>query len=158
RSLAVIEDAAHALPSEYKGRVVGTMADATCFSFYATKTLAAGEGGMLVTAREDIARAARINRLHGISHDAWDRYGPGGTWRYEVVDNGFKYNTTDLHSALGLAQLSKLDAMDAARARIAAVYDEAFRDTRVAGPVVRPDRKTCWHLYVIRSANRDELH
>jgi perosamine synthetase len=158
RGLAVIEDAAHALPSEYKGRVVGTLSDATCFSFYATKTLACGEGGMLVTARQDIAQAARINRLHGISRDAWDRYGPGGSWRYEVVDNGFKYNTTDLHAALGLAQLRKLDLMDAARARVAAVYDDAFRGTRVAGPVVRPDRKTCWHLYVIRAANRDELH
>ena len=158
RGLAVIEDAAHALPSVYKGRVVGTIGDVTCFSFYATKTLAMGEGGMAVTAQERYAKSARINRLHGISRDAWDRYTLKGTWYYEVVDNGFKYNTTDVNAALGLAQLRKLDAMDAARARIAARYGRAFAGSRIATPVVRPDRTTCWHLYVIKVEDRDGLH
>ncbi len=158
RGIVVIEDAAHALPSVYKERIVGTIGDLTCFSFYATKTLAMGEGGMAVTEREDYARTIKINRLHGISRDAWDRYTLKGNWYYEVVDNGFKYNTTDVAAALGLAQLRKLDAMNEARARIAQRYNRAFAGSAVAGPVVRPDRRTCWHLYVIQVSNRDELH
>ncbi|UPT75217.1 MAG: DegT/DnrJ/EryC1/StrS family aminotransferase [Elusimicrobiota bacterium] len=158
RRLKVIEDAAHSLPSDYKCRPVGTIGDITCFSFYATKTLAAGEGGMLVTANEAYAKHARINRLHGISRDAWDRYTLKGSWRYEVVDNGYKYNTTDINSGLGLAQLRRLDAMNAARLRIAARYDRAFAGSAVVRPVVRPDRTTCAHLYVIKVAGRDELY
>lgn len=158
RGIAVIEDAAHALPSEYKGRIIGTIGDLTCFSFYATKTLAMGEGGLVMTANEEYADRVRINRLHGISRDAWDRYTLQGNWYYEVVDNGFKYNTTDINAGLGLAQLRKLDAMNDARARIAAVYDAAFADSRVTLTALRPDRTTCRHLYVIKAANRDELH
>ena len=158
RGLAVIEDAAHALPSEYKGKIIGTIGDLTCFSFYATKTLAMGEGGMVVTANEEYANRVKINRLHGISRDAWDRYTLKGSWNYEVVDNGFKYNTTDIHAALGLAQLRKLYAMNEARARIAAVYDHVFADSRVTIPGLRSDRTTCRHLYVIKVSNRDELH
>lgn len=158
RGLPVIEDAAHALPSEYKGRIVGTIGDMTCFSFYATKTLAMGEGGMVVTANEAYADRVRVNRLHGISGHAWERYSLRGKWRYEVVDNGYKYNTTDIHAALGLAQLRKLDAMNEARARIAAAYDRAFADSPATTPSLRPDRTTCRHLYVIKTANRDELH
>jgi perosamine synthetase len=158
RGIPVIEDAAHALPSEYKGRIVGTIGDMTCFSFYATKTLAMGEGGMVVTANEAYSTRVRINRSHGISRDAWDRYTLKGSWYYEVVDNGYKYNTTDINSSLGLAQLRKLDAMRDARARIAAVYDHVFAGSRVVVPVIRADRTTCRHLYVIKVANRDELH
>jgi perosamine synthetase len=158
RGLPVIEDAAHALPSAYKGRIVGTIGDLTCFSFYATKTLAMGEGGMVVTANQAYAERVKINRLHGISRDAWDRYTLKGNWYYEVVDNGYKYNTTDINAALGLAQLAKLDAMNAARARIAAVYDGAFAGSAVTPPAGRPDRTTCRHLYVIKVSNRDELH
>lgn len=158
RGIPVIEDAAHALPSEYKGRIVGTIGDMTCFSFYATKTLAMGEGGMVVTANEDYAGRVRVNRSHGISRDAWDRYTMKGSWYYEVVDNGYKYNTTDINAGLGLAQLRRLDAMNDARARIAAVYDHALGGSRAITPVVRPDRTTCRHLYVIKTANRDELN
>jgi perosamine synthetase len=158
RGLAVVEDAAHALPSEYKGKIVGSIGDLTCFSFYATKTLAMGEGGMVVTANAAYADKVRINRLHGISRDAWDRYTLQGNWRYEVVDNGYKYNATDVHAALGLAQLRRLEEMNAARARIAAAYDRAFAGSRAAPPATRPDRGTCRHLYVIRAENRDELH
>jgi len=158
RGVVVIEDAAHALPSEYKGRVIGTVGDITCFSFYATKTLAMGEGGMVVTGNEEYAKSARINRSHGISRDAWDRYTLKGSWYYEVVDNGYKYNTTDINAGIGLAQLRRLDAMNEARARIAAVYDHALAGSSARLPVVRADRKTCRHLYVIKVSNRDELH
>lgn len=158
RGLRVVEDAAHALPSLYRGRIIGTIGDITCFSFYATKTLAMGEGGMLVTADEAYTRKAKTNRLHGISRDAWDRYTIQGSWYYEVVDNGFKYNTTDINAALGLAQLRKLDAMNAARARVAASYDRAFAGSAVRLPVLRPDRTSCRHLYVIQVSNRDELY
>ncbi len=158
RKLAVIEDAAHSLPSFYKGRPIGTIGDLTCFSFYATKTLAMGEGGMVVTKDPDWAKNVKINRLHGISRDAWDRYTLKGSWFYEVVDNGYKYNTTDVNAGLGLAQLRKLDAMNAARLSVAARYDRAFAGTVVERPVTRPDRETCAHLYVIKVANRDELY
>lgn len=158
RGLKVVEDAAHALPSDYKGRPVGTLGDATCFSFYATKTLAMGEGGLLLTAREPYARSARINRLHGISRDAWDRYTMKGNWFYEVVDNGYKYNTTDINAGLGLAQLRKLDAMNAARLRIRARYEAAFAGSRVVPTALRPDRTTCAHLYVVKVSNRDEVY
>ena len=155
--LKVIEDAAHALPSRYKGRLIGTIGDITCFSFYATKTLATGEGGMAITLNEDYARKMRINRLHGISRDAWDRYTMKGSWYYEVVDNGNKYNMTDMNAALGLAQLAKLDWMSARRASVARRYDAAFGGTSVITPVVRPDRDSSWHLYVIKVGNRNEV-
>ena len=158
RGLKVIEDAAHSLPSDFEGRPVGTIGDVTCFSFYATKTLAMGEGGMIVTSDERIAKHAKINRLHGISRDAWDRYTLKGSWVYEVVDNGYKYNTTDIAAGLGLAQLRRLDSMNAARLRIAAAYDRAFAGSAVATPVVRKGRTTCAHLYVIKVSNRDELY
>lgn len=155
--LKVIEDAAHCLPCSYKKRRVGTVGDITCFSFYATKTLACGEGGMAVTTNPDYAKTMKINRLHGISRDAWDRYTAKGNWYYEVVDNGNKYNTTDMNSALGLAQLSKLEKMYAMRKRVADIYNAAFKGSAVTMPVIRADRDTSWHLYAIKVANRDEL-
>lgn len=155
--LKVIEDAAHCLPSAYKGRRVGTMGDITCFSFYATKTLACGEGGMAVTINPDYAKTMKVNRLHGISRDAWDRYTAKGNWYYEVVDNGNKYNTTDIQSALGIAQLAKLEKMYAMRKKVADIYNSAFAGSAVALPVIRADRDTSWHLYAIKVNNRDEL-
>jgi len=155
--LKVIDDAAHCLPSSYKGQRVGTIGDVTCFSFYATKTLACGEGGMAVTTNPDYAKTMKINRLHGISRDAWDRYTSKGNWYYEVVDNGNKYNTTDIHSALGLAQLSKLDRMYAMRKKVADIYNDAFAGSAVTMPVICDDRDTAWHLYAIKVNNRDEL-
>ena len=108
-NLKVIEDAAHAIPSKYKDMIIGSLpkSDITCFSFYATKTLTTGEGGMATTNNNDYAKSMKINRLHGISRDAWDRYTLKGSWYYEVVDNGNKYNTTDLNSAIGIVQLKK---------------------------------------------------
>lgn len=156
-NIAVIEDAAHALPSRYKGKLIGTIGDITCFSFYATKTLATGEGGMATTVNEGYASTMKINRLHGISRDAWDRYTIKGSWYYEVVDNGNKYNTTDMNSAMGLAQLRKVDWMSARRAEIAKKYDQAFQKTSITTPLVKGDRETSWHLYVIKTKNRNEL-
>ncbi|MEM2045646.1 MAG: DegT/DnrJ/EryC1/StrS family aminotransferase [Candidatus Bathyarchaeia archaeon] len=156
-NLKVIEDAAHALPAWYKGRKIGTIGDITCFSFYATKTLCTGEGGMATTKDERYARILKINRLHGIDRDAWDRYTLKGSWYYEVVDNGYKYNTTDINAALGIAQLKKLEWMWQRREEIAKRYTEIFQGTKVIPPVVKPDRVTAWHLYVIKVNNRDEL-
>lgn len=157
-NLFVIEDAAHALPSRYKGKMIGTIGDITCFSFYATKTLTTGEGGMATTFNENYAKNMKINRLHGISRDAWDRYTLKGSWYYDVVDNGLKYNTTDINSALGLAQLKKVDWMRKRREEIANMYTSAFKRTKVIPPTIKSDRETSWHLYVIKVNNRDELY
>lgn len=157
KNIKVIEDAAHALPSRYKGKLIGTIGDITCFSFYATKTLATGEGGMATTIDDAYAKSMKINRLHGISRDAWDRYSLKGSWYYEVVDNGNKYNTTDMNSAIGLAQLIKLDWMNQRRAEIAQQYNAAFAGTSIITPIVRHDRNSSWHLYVVKINNRNEI-
>lgn len=147
----LVDDAAHALPASLDGRPIGRWADATAFSFYSTKTLATGEGGMLVTDDDAIADRAEVMALHGISRDAWKRYAVAGGWRYEVVAPGFKYNLTDIASALGRVQLARLDEMQARRAAIAARYGEAFRDVpAVETPTVRPGRTVSWHLYIVR--------
>jgi len=151
RGLAVIEDAAHALPARYHGRPVGTLGDLTAFSFYATKTITTAEGGMLTTENPDYARRATLMGLHGISKDAWKRYSAEGSWFYEVEEPGYKYNMPDLAAALGLVQLRRCDELWAARAAIAARYDTAFADLpEVATPVVSPDVQHAWHLYIIR--------
>ncbi len=158
--LRVIEDAAHAMPSRYKGKLIGSLpkSDIACFSFYATKTLSTGEGGMATTNSAAFAKHMKINRLHGISQDAWDRYTQKGSWYYEVVDNGNKYNTTDMNAALGLVQLQKQDILRAKRANIAATYHEAFKgNTNIVLPHIKEDRVTSWHLYVIKVPNRDEV-
>ncbi|MGE4170301.1 MAG: DegT/DnrJ/EryC1/StrS family aminotransferase [Candidatus Margulisiibacteriota bacterium] len=155
--LFVIEDSAHGLPAWYKGQLIGTFGDITCFSFYATKTLAAGEGGMACTSNEAYFKHMKINRLHGISRDAWDRYTLAGSWAYDVVDNGFKYNMTDLNAGLGLAQLRKLFWMQEERAKIASTYDAAFANTPITPLSVPKDRVSSHHLYVIKVQNRDEV-
>ncbi|MDP8922571.1 MAG: DegT/DnrJ/EryC1/StrS family aminotransferase [Chloroflexota bacterium] len=150
-NLIIVDDAAHAIPSRYKGRMIGSVADLTAFSFYVTKPLATGEGGMLVTDDDDYAERARIMRLHGMSRDAWKRYTAEGSWYYEVVAPGFKYNLTDLAAALGLRQLAKQDRFRAERARVAARYDAAFRDwPELEVPFVPDDVETSWHLYILR--------
>ncbi|MEI8012727.1 MAG: DegT/DnrJ/EryC1/StrS family aminotransferase [Candidatus Omnitrophota bacterium] len=151
--LLVIEDAAHTLPSSYKGRNVGTLADITCFSFYATKTLNTGEGGMITTDNEEWASRMKTMRLHGMNKDAWKRYSKEGSWFYEVVAPGFKYNTTDINAALGLVQLDRLAWTGGKRKAVAAYYDKAFKAVpEIDTLVVRPDRETSWHLYVIKLA------
>lgn len=149
--LHVVEDAAHALPSEYRGRRVGSISQLTAFSFYATKTLTTGEGGMITTDNEDYAKRLQLMRLHGISRDAWNRYGSAGSWRYEVHEAGYKYNLTDIQAALGIVQLAKCDEMGRARRRIAACYDRKFaKVAELQIPVSLPDRSSSWHLYVLR--------
>jgi len=155
--LYVIEDAAHALPAKYRGKIIGTIGDITCFSFYATKTLCTGEGGMIITTNEEFAKRMKINRLHGINRDAWDRYTLKGDWYYEVVDNGHKYNTTDINAALGLAQLKRIEWMWQRRLEIAKKYNDAFLKTQIKPVIVKNDRESAWHLYVIKVNNRDEL-
>ncbi len=151
--IRVVEDAAHALPATWGGRLVGTLpSDATVFSFYATKTLATGEGGMVVTTDHNIAQRCRIMRLHGIDRDAFDRYtSQVPAWYYEVVAPGFKYNMTDVAAALGLQQLRRVRAMRERREAIARRYDVAFADLPVDLPPHAPDGELhAWHLYVLR--------
>lgn len=149
--LKVIEDAAHALPSRYKDRMVGTLGDITCFSFYATKTLTTGEGGMATTENPELAERMRILSLHGISKDAWKRYTAEGTWFYDILETGYKYNMTDLQAAIGLAQLAKCDAMCERRAAIAKRYSEALGPLEVYAVPSTPEHKQhAWHLYVLQ--------
>jgi dTDP-4-amino-4,6-dideoxygalactose transaminase len=117
--LMVIEDAAHALPARYQGKKVGTIGDITCFSFYATKTITTGEGGMATTDNSDWADRMRIMSLHGISRDAWKRYTAEGSWYYEILYPGYKYNLTDMAAALGVQQLKKCDHFWEIRSQLA---------------------------------------
>lgn len=154
--LAVVEDAAHALPATAGGALVGTLASAaTVFSFYATKTITTGEGGMLVTRDAALARRAQVMRLHGISRDAFDRFtAKVPSWAYEIVAPGFKYNLTDIAAAIGIHQLKKARAFAGRRAEIAAAYDQAFADLPlVLPPQPRPGEQHAWHLYVPRLAD-----
>lgn len=155
RGIAVIADAAHAFPSRYRDRNVGTLADVTCFSFYATKTITTGEGGAVVSSREDWANRMRIMSLHGISRDAWKRYMAGGNWYYEIIAPGFKYNLCDIAAALGIAQLARAEAMRARREAIARRYDDAFRGEDALELLAPPpDRTNAHHLYVVKVAPR----
>ena len=126
--LRVIEDAAHALPARYNGRTVGSIGESTCFSFYATKNITTGEGGMITTDNPEYAARVRMMSLHGLSRDAWNRYSAEGSWYYEILSPGFKYNLTDIAAALGLAQLKKCDRFWKTRERYAALYHEGFCD------------------------------
>lgn len=151
--LKVIEDAAHAIPTTSNGRLIGTLdSDATVFSFYATKTLATGEGGMLVTRDPKIAARARVMRLHGIDRDAFGRFtADRPSWYYEVVAPGFKYNLTDIAASMGIHQLRKAQHFYDRRCRLAASYDHAFEGL----PLILPPRpkthdKHAWHLYVVQ--------
>lgn len=149
-NLIVLEDAAHAIPAKYKGRMIGSTGNPVAFSFYATKNLATAEGGMLVGSPELIEKA-RIVSLHGMSRDAWKRYEKGGNWFYEVVMPGFKYNMTDIQAALGLWQLKRLDAMQKRRREVMQAYHAAFADNPALElPVCRPEVDHAWHLYVLR--------
>jgi perosamine synthetase len=155
RNLPVIEDAAHALPCSRDGREAGTVGTAGALSFYATKTVTTGEGGMLLTGSSEIANRARSMRLHGLTRDAWKRYSGGGSWYYEIEDVGFKYNLTDLAAAIGLVQLDRAEGMRLERERVARRYDRAFAASSIADLVElpfmpRPNEVHAWHLYPIR--------
>jgi dTDP-4-amino-4,6-dideoxygalactose transaminase len=149
--LPVIEDAAHAFPASYRGRMIGTIGDLTAFSFYATKTLATGEGGMLTTAHQEYAERAALMALHGMSRDAWKRYDVGGSWYYEVLYAGFKYNMTDIAASLGLQQLARSESLLARRREIANRYNAAFALLpELETPPSPPYIEHAWHLYMLR--------
>jgi perosamine synthetase len=165
-NLAVIEDAAHAFPAKYKGQMIGTTHSqnsnsavrtnyldnsVVCFSFYATKTITTGEGGMICTDNDEIADRCRIMALHGISKDAWKRYTAEGSWYYEIIAPGYKYNLTDLASALGIAQLRKANQMWERRLDIARRYNEAFGSIpELQTPADEENCQHAWHLYILR--------
>ncbi|MFC8620182.1 DegT/DnrJ/EryC1/StrS family aminotransferase [Micromonospora purpureochromogenes] len=151
--LAVVEDAAHAFPAASGGVPVGAgPTAATVFSFYATKTITTGEGGMLVTRDADLARRVRTMRLHGFDRDGFDRYrSDRPAWRYDVIEAGFKYNLTDPAAAMGLVQLDRAEAMRRRREEIAARYREAFAGLPLDLPAPAPDGDVhAWHLFVAR--------
>lgn len=132
--LYVIEDAAQALGSEYKGRKIGSIADLTCFSFYVTKNIITGEGGMITTDRSDFADKIKIYALHGMSKDAWKRYSDDGYKHYQVVCPGYKYNMTDMQASLGIHQIKRIDDFDKRRRKIWNLYNAAFKDLPVELP------------------------
>lgn len=161
--LAVVEDAAHALPTRYRGHLIGSSSlrnsvapklsfpHLTCFSFYATKTLTTGEGGMIVTEDGELAERCQIMSLHGISRDAWKRYTAEGSWYYEIIAPGYKYNLTDIAAAIGLVQLRKLERMWERRKEIAARYTEAFSQyPELDVPTTQGEVEHSWHLYILR--------
>jgi dTDP-4-amino-4,6-dideoxygalactose transaminase len=163
--LRVVEDAAHAFPTRHKGKLVGTLdSDMTVFSFYANKTMTTGEGGMVVTRDADLAQRMRMMRLHGISRDAFNRYiSRTPAWYYEVVAAGFKYNLTDIASAIGIQQLRKIDRFAQRREQLARRYHEALAGLPLQLPAFpAPGDTHAWHLYVVRlgpqaGIGRDEL-
>ena len=149
-NLSVLEDAAHAFPATYKGRNIGTLGDLTAFSFYATKNLTTGEGGMLAGSVELIDEA-RIWSLHGMSRDAWNRYGETGSWYYEVIRPGFKCNMPDIQAAIGVQQLKKIPGFQERRREIVERYNQAFESLdEIELPVEKPEARSAWHLYAIR--------
>ena len=161
--LKIIEDAAHAIPSDYKGRRIGGLGNLTAFSFYGTKNLTTAEGGML-TGSPRLIEKARLLSLHGMNRDAWKRYSKEGSWRYDVVVPGFKYNMTDIQASLGLVQLKKLPKFQVRRRAIVENYNKAFSQLReLQIPSELPHAKSAWHLYVLRvnpgkaKVSRDQL-
>jgi dTDP-4-amino-4,6-dideoxygalactose transaminase len=163
KQIHVVEDAAHAAGACIDGRPIGARSsagaasDAVAFSFYATKNLTTGEGGMATTHRRALADAMRMLSLHGTSHDAWSRYTGRGDWRYSVLAHGFKYNLSDIHAAIGIHQLRKLERFLDQRAMYAGLYNAAFEGLEeVEVPPDRPGTRHAWHLYILR-LNLDRL-
>lgn len=146
-NLFVIEDAAHAIGSEYEGKKIGSFGDTTCFSFYATKNMTTGEGGAITTDSEELANKMRALRLHGISKDAWDRYSEKGKWYYEIEESGWKYNMTDIQAAIGIPQIKKLDSFIETRIKYAKIYNSMFAGLDVVTPFEDPRAKHIYHLY-----------
>jgi dTDP-4-amino-4,6-dideoxygalactose transaminase len=164
RGLTVIEDAAHAVGAEFKGRRVGSVADLTAFSFYATKNITSGEGGALTTNRSEWAERVQIMALHGISRDAWKRYGTSGYAHWDILAPGYKYNMFDLQGALVSSQLAKIDSFQRRRIALKARLDAGLRDVpEISFPVERGSRGHAHHLYpiIVRvealSADRDTI-
>ena len=158
RNIHVIEDAAHAAGAHYEGRPIGTgpadgsaASDVVAFSFYATKNLTTGEGGMITTRFPALAETIRMLSLHGTSHDAWDRYTEHGDWHYDVLAHGFKYNLSDIQAAIGIHQLRKLEYFTQRRASYAGLYNRAFAGMEeIELPPDNPRCRHAWHLYILR--------
>jgi dTDP-4-amino-4,6-dideoxygalactose transaminase len=155
--LKVVEDAAHCCPAHYRENAdaewqsVGTAGDVSAFSFYANKTITTGEGGMAVTADDALAERMRTMSLHGMSRDSWKRFSKEGSYYYEIVAPGFKYNLTDIAAAIGVHQLARADALHRERQRLARLYCEHLADVEeLTLPREMPDRIHSWHLYVVR--------
>ncbi len=162
-NLLVVEDAAHALPARYKGRLIGSGENPVAFSFYATKNLTTAEGGML-TGSTGLIEQGVVASLHGMNRDAWKRVDKTGSWRYDIVMPGYKYNMTDIQAAMGLAQLAKLDQILVRRREIVARYNDGFKHLPAFDlPVEREGCQSAWHLYPLRlregalKISRDEL-
>lgn len=161
--LKVLEDAAHAIGTIYKGRQVGSVSDAAAFSFYANKTMTTGEGGALATDDEQLSQRVRRLTLHGMSRDAYNRYGAGGTWRYDIEEFGFKDNLTDIAAALGRTQLGKLESFIEERTRVAQRYFANLRDEEnLILPAFTEENRHPWHIFMIRvkdgaPVTRDEV-
>jgi dTDP-4-amino-4,6-dideoxygalactose transaminase len=150
-NLRVIADAAHAIPAKFKGGTIGALSDLTAFSFYANKNITTGEGGMISTNNKKFIDRIRMMRLHGITQDAWKRYQRGGSWQYEIHYPGFKYNLTDIASAIGIVQLKKCDAIYKRRLEVVNQYLEELRHIEeIKLPVCDPDVQHAWHLFVIQ--------
>ena len=158
-NLMLIDDAAHAIPVEYKGQHIGAIGDLSAFSFYANKNLTTGEGGMITTNSDVFAEPLRTMRLHGIDKDAWARQSQRNIWRYDIATEGYKYNMTDIQAAMGLCQLMKLNKQHERRRNFAQIYQtELAKFPQISTPVA-PDnpREHAWHLYIIQlqTGNRD---
>ena len=146
--LRVIEDAAHAIESLYKGKPVGTFGDLGCFSFYVTKNITTVEGGMVVTDQEELASQIKSLALHGLTQDAWQRFSDEGFKHYQVVCAGFKYNMTDIQASIGIHQLKKMEAQAQRRKEIWEIYQQSFRDLPLILPSpTPPDQRHAYHLY-----------
>jgi dTDP-4-amino-4,6-dideoxygalactose transaminase len=159
-NLKVIEDAAHALPTTYKGNIIGTLSDITVFSFYATKTLCTAEGGMVVTNNDEYAKKIKIMRLHGFDRDAWNRYSSDKpSWFYSIVEPGFKYNMPDISAAMGIHQLRRADRFFERRNKIAQKYNAAFSELNeiITPQITRAEDKHAFHLYILKVPRRDEF-
>jgi dTDP-4-amino-4,6-dideoxygalactose transaminase len=160
RGLFVIEDAAHAIGSEYDGKKIGSFGTTTCFSFYATKNMTTGEGGDITTENDSLADRLRVMRLHGISKDAWNRYSEKGKWYYEIENTGWKYNMTDIQAALGIPQIKRLDSFIEIRRKYANIYNANLKEIKGAiTPFEDPRAKHIYHLYplLLDGYNRDRF-
>ena len=156
-NLFVLEDAAHAVYTQYKGRMIGSIANATAFSFYATKNMVTGEGGMVTTNDEALYNKIRVLSTHGMSRNAWNRYAQAGSWYYEILSPGYKDNMSDIMAGLGLSQLAKLERMQGMRREIVDYYNAEFgKLPELEVPVELDYARHAWHLYIIK-LNLDTL-
>ena len=156
-NLFVLEDAAHAVYTKYKGTLIGSIGNATAFSFYATKNLVTGEGGMVTTNDEELYNKIRVMSTHGMSRNAWNRYAEAGSWYYEIISPGYKYNMSDIMAGLGVSQLGKLERMQGLRLEIADYYNAEFgKLPELEVPVELEYARHAWHLYIIK-LNLDKL-